>query len=215
METCLSSETVVFLIRQVRGDDLDLFGRLVGALSGRTARIAKCWAQGFDKGTTEEIVLQVEIKIIELLLAKTPSRQSDFLEVAFGKAVERQTINAVAKRKRSPLALLKHAPACDDAAQSERPTEEIEDERPSPEEIFAELEAKIQRPELIKKASAAVTDHRHLEAVILRHVRGWPITDKDTTKPSLARHFGKSEKQIRNWIKDALEAMRAAIGDKK
>lgn len=215
-EGCLSSEALVFLVRRARDDDRDLFGRLVYELADRTARIAKRWAQGFDRDTTDEIVWQIERAIVDLVLAETPSRQSEFLEVAFGTAVERRTINAVEKRRHSPLSL-RAAPAdvSDDGAEPERPTERVADRHPGPEEIVAQLEDEARRPELIRKARAAVKDPLHLEAVILRHVRGWPITDKDPTKPTLARHFGKSARQIQNWISEALEAMRAAIGDKR
>ena len=63
------------------------------------------------------------------------------------------------------------------------------------------------------KAVESVKDRRHVDAVILHYVRGWPITDHDPTKPSLERHFGKSGRQIQNWIKSALATMRVAIGD--
>ena len=212
----LSNEALVFLIRRSRKGDRDLFGRLVHELGDRTVRIADRWAQGFDQDTLEEIVWTVEKEIVDLVLAETPSRQSDFLEVAFGKAVERRTINAVEKRRNSPLPL-RHMPASvsDEETEPERPTESVADERAGPEEIVAELENEARRPELIRKARAAVKDPRHVEAVILRYVYGWPMVDKDPNKPTLTRHFGKSARQIQNWLADALEAMRAAIGDRK
>jgi hypothetical protein len=212
----LSNEALVFLIRRSRKGDRDLFGRLVHELGDRTVRIAERWAQGFDQDTLEEIVWTVEKQIVDLVLAETSSRQSDFLEVAFGKAVERRTINAVEKRRNSPLPL-RHMPASvsDEETEPERPTELVADERAGPEEIVAELESEAQRPELIRKARAAVKDPRHVEAVILRYVYGWPMVDKDPNKPTLTRHFGKSARQIQNWLADALEAMRAAIGDRK
>jgi hypothetical protein len=211
----LSDETLVFLIRQTMKSDRDLCGRLLHRLSKRAVRIAKSWAQGFDRITTDEIVWQVEIEIIELVLTTEPSRQSDFLEIAFGKAVERRTINAVDKRKHSPMPLRATPSDISGDETSENPAELVLDQRPSPEEIVAQLEDAARRPELIRKAHGAVKDRRHLKAVILRHVRGWPITDKNPNKPSLERLFGMSGRQIQNWISDALEVMRSAIGDKK
>ena len=52
-----------------------------------------------------EIVWQVENEVGDLALSEIPSRQSEFLEVAFRRAVERRTINAVAKRRNQPLPL--------------------------------------------------------------------------------------------------------------
>ncbi len=101
----VSSEALVFMAKRVALIDRDLCGRLIHELSGRLVRIATRWAQGFDPMTMDEILLEVEIQIVELVLAEIPSRQTDFLEIAFGKAVERRTINAVEKWKKSPEAL--------------------------------------------------------------------------------------------------------------
>lgn len=213
---CLSNEALVFLVRQTRNGDRDLFGRLIHLLGSRALRIAERWAQGFDRDTTNEIVWNVEKEILDLVLTDTPCRQSDFLEVAFGKAVERRTINAVQKRKQLPLPLrASFADKHEEETEPETPTELVADECPSPEEMLIALESEVLLPELIQKAHAAVKDRRHLEAVILRYGHDWPITDKDPAKPTLVRHFGVSEKQLRNWIKDALKLMRAAVGDSK
>ena len=210
----LSNEAIVFLIRRTLNQDRDVCGHLIRHIGRSVAGIAKHWAQGFDPITTDEIVWHVEIEIVELLLAATPTRQSEFLEVAFGKAVERRTINAVQKRRHSPMPL--RAAATDDSneiTESERHGESVADEGPLPEQIAAELQDKVRRRELIRKAQASVKEPRHLEAVILRHVYGWPFNEKDGSKPSLVKHFDKSERQIRNWIAKGLEAMRAAIGE--
>lgn len=208
----LPDEALVFLIRAIQNGDRDLFGRLINELSRRTARIARHFVQGYDKDTTNEIIWKVEKEIIDLVLVENPSRQSEFLEIAFRTAVERRTINIVAKQKQYPQPL-RRAPA--EPPEGEEEAERLTELVPGPEEILAELEHRTRRPELIKIAVAAVKDPRHREAVILRHVHGWPITDKDPTKPTLERHFGMSGRQIQNWITNALEAMRAAIGDSR
>jgi hypothetical protein len=84
----LSDEALVFLIREAaaRGEETTV-GRLIEYLSRRTTPKALEWAQGFDPTTTEEIVGQVDMEVVELIFANTPSRQSEFLEVAFGEAV--------------------------------------------------------------------------------------------------------------------------------
>lgn len=212
----LSNEAIVFLVRRSLNQDRDVCGHLIRQLGKAVAGIAKHWAQGFDSLTTDEIVLQVEIEIVELLLAATPTRQSEFLEIAFGKAVERRTINAVQKRRHSPMPLRATASHdSDDRTEAEEHGESVADKGPLPEEIAAQLQDKVRRRELIGKARASVKDPRHLEAVILRHVYGWPFNEKDGSKPSLVKHFDKSERQIRNWIAAGLEAMRAAIGEER
>jgi hypothetical protein len=212
----LSNEALVFLVRQMRNGDRDLFGRLVYELTSRTLRIAARYAKGFDRDTTNEILWQVEKEVVDLVLIESASRKSDFLEIAFGMAVERRTINIVDRRNHSPLPLTaSFVDGFEEESEPERATELVVDERDGPEDVVAQLEDEARRPILIRKAQAAVKDQRHLEAVILHHVRGWPITDKNPTKPTLVRHFKVSERQIRNWIKDALKVMRTTIGEQK
>ena len=209
----LQNETLVFLIRQIDRGDQELFGPLLQELSRRIVRLASRWAQGFDKITTENIVMQVEIEILELVLAETPSRQSDFLEIAFAKAVERRTIDAVMKHNNSPMGRRGEIVAeadddGDDFDEIERPIERAADGRPSPEAIVLQLQDEARRREWIQKACDAVKDPRHLVAVILHYGHGWPITCKDPGKPDLARYFDVKPRQIKYWIATALETMR-------
>jgi hypothetical protein len=60
---------------------------------------------------------------------------------------------------------------------------------------------------------AAVSDPRHREAVMLHHLHGWPITDKDPETPTLCKHFDMTARQIQNWIRTAFDEMRAAVGE--
>jgi hypothetical protein len=94
----LSSEAIVHLVRalRTRGETV-VCGSLVDRLGHRIARIAKDWANGFDPLTAEEIVIQVGEEIIGLILAETPTRQSEFLEISFRMAVKRRTLNNVEK----------------------------------------------------------------------------------------------------------------------
>ena len=58
----------------------------------------------------------------------------------------------------------------------------------------------------------AVTDPRHREAFILKHLYNWPLKDGPDGAPTLCERFKKSDRQIRNWINTAIEQMRAAHG---
>ena len=62
--------------------------------------------------------------------------------------------------------------------------------------------------QLVQKAWDAVKDPRDRKAVRLHFSEGLQVKD-------LVRHFNKSERQIRNRINAALNAMRAAIGGQK
>jgi hypothetical protein len=212
----LSNEAIVFLAREAAADNPDLCGQLIHELGRSVAAIAKRWAQGFDPLTTEELVWQVEQEIIECVLTPVATRQSDFLEIAFGKAVERRTINAVSKRRRSPLPLSRTRDDQSTGEDSgETPADQLADDGPTAEDILVQLQEQSRRRELIRQAIASVKDRRHLEAVVLRHVRGWPMTDSHPNNPSLVRYFGKSDRQIRTWITEGLKALRAAMGESK
>ncbi len=211
-EKRLSHETLVFLIRQIRNSDSDLLRQLVYELTRRTVQIAKHWAKGFTPGTTKEILEKATEEIVILLLKEDPSRSSEFIEMAFETAVKNRTLNIVEKHRRDalsgPCVSLGVTVQDDVFAQ-------IPDKRPLPDEVASKRQKKAWQAELVRRASTAVTDPRHLEAVILRYCHRWPITDKDPAKQTLATYFGMSGRQIRNWIRKALAEMRDAIGDDK
>lgn len=208
----LPSEVLVFLIRATRAGNRNTVGALVDVLCRRIVRIAGRLARGFDPEVTKEILLEVQGQIIELLFATTPTRQSEFLEIAFTQAVQRRTINLVDKVTNTPELVVVDG-GREEGGEPEYIAESIPENRPGPEQVLLQLADQTKRSILIRRALAAVKDPRHVHAVILRYVRDWPITDKDPTKPSLEKHFGKSARQIQNWITSALETMRNAIGD--
>lgn len=212
----LPSEVLVCLITVSQAIDADVFGRLVHELGVRMTRIAVHFVQGFDRDTKDEIIWKVEEEVMDLILSDPPCRQGEYLQIAFRNAIEQRTINMVSKRRQFPLPS-RYAPAenSEDGEEQESLTDQIADDGPGPEELTALLQDRARRPGLVAAAKAAVKDPRHLEAVILRYARDWPIYDKDPNVPTLARRFGKSPRQIQNWINDALEAMRAAIGEQK
>jgi len=209
----LPSEALVFLIRTIKHGDLNVVGTLVDVLTRRIVHIARRWARGFDAVETQQIVVEVQDQIFEHLFATSPSRQSEFLEVVFYEAVKNFTLKVVAKVQNAPELVIVNDKRSEEEDEPEYVADSIPERGPGPEQVLMQLADEQKRKVLISKALAAVKDPRHLHAVILRHLHGWPITDRDPTKPSLTKLFGKSEKQIRNWIKGALAAMRTAIGD--
>ena len=205
LASSLSSEAIVYLIRvlRARGEKV-VCGALVEQLGHRIARIAKDWAKGFDPLTTDEIIIQVGEDIIAQILAPTPTRQSEFLEIAFRLAVKRRTLNNVDKRT--------HHPVTRQFAEAE--AELLEDESPDPEAIAIASEQLTLNQETIRAGLAAIKDPRHRDAIILHYLEGWPITDKNRDRPTVSRQFGVTPRQISTWLKTALAQMREAIGEK-
>jgi hypothetical protein len=211
----LADEALVFLVRAAGSGLPDVVGGLVQELCRRLIRTAKRLAQGFDVSTTETIINSVEIEVIELILTKSPSRQSEFLEIAFKKAIERRTINAVEKYRHDPMSsIIETIQSSEDDHEPIDIVENLADAADGPEKLLLFREAEALNPELLQTACEAVKDHRHRKAVILHLAYRWPITSIDPNKPCLEKYFKISGRRIQDWIKQALKTMRSATGAK-
>jgi hypothetical protein len=207
----LSSEALVFLIRSIRNTDRDVAGRLIKELNHRILRTAKRWCRGFDRLTTESILLAVEQKVIDLLLASVPTASSEYLEAVFDRKVKQYTLNEIDRISEHTVVPASSLRIGADEEDPEQLHERIEDDAPNPEQLLIEVQESIRRAQNLPKALAAIRDPRHRKAVLLHHVRGWPLSSQDPSTPSLARLFNKSPRQIHNWIKAALKDMRGIL----
>lgn len=206
-------EAIVFLARRAAHDGKrDIFGALIWVLAARVARSAKKRAGGFDRETVDEIVEAVERRIVDRVLQDPPSRQSEFLEVTFDLAVKRQTINAIEKRVEAPVSLTIGQCAADDE-DSVPASELVADDAPGPAELIDETHDPVRRHKLFESARKVVKNPRHYEAFVLFYKHGWPLSSEDPSKPTLAKRFGRTERQIRNWIRAAEKAIRTSLGD--
>jgi len=198
----VENETLVFLIRQVRNGDQRVYGALYQELSRRTMRIAKQYVRELDGPDAEHIMLQVEMKVCESVLANDPKRRDDFLEVTFGKAVEQIATDFLRKHNRSALAhrgeiaIPENLDGLDDTEEVERPIEFATETRPDPEASFRETE----RKEWLERAYAAITDPLRREAVILHYKEGWPIESADPDVEDLVSHFGVTRRRVKYWL---------------
>jgi len=213
----LHSETLVFLIKQTHRAEKDVISALLQELIRRTVRLARRWVRWLDSLAAEEIVLKVEIRILELVLAEKPSRDSDFLEVSFATAVKRRTLDAIDRHFHSPLGhrgeiLPEPGDEGDDFEEIERPIELVADSRPGPEAIFLQKEGEELRQQLIQTAYQVVKSKMDLKLVVLHIGYDWPISSKDPEARTLARRFNKSPRQIQYRIDKALKVIRAALG---
>jgi DNA-directed RNA polymerase specialized sigma24 family protein len=214
----LHSETIVSIVRELNGADDETASQLFQELSRRIYAIARRWLRNLDKFTAQGIILQVEIEIMELILAPKPTRQSDFLEIAFAKAVEHRIIDALRKHKKSVFGHrgeLQHEAMdedYDENEEDERPIERVVDSRPDTEAVILALEDEVRRSTLVETAKAAVKERRWLEAVILHYVDGWPVTSTDPNTPSLVRRYKTTRWKVRHGMDQVLEAMRTVLG---
>lgn len=213
----LKSETLVYLVRWIRpGNDLDLIGKVIGELGRRITRIAKDYSSGLTKSEAEDFVADVAFKVNSLIFAAAPCRQSDFLEVSFRFALKRHSLKERAKvdeRKKCVIAETSLSPVQHNDENGDGIVASLADDDPSPEELAIDAEIQKLNPDLVRKALAAITNPLHREAFILHFREDWPIKSNDPQIPTLSTHFRKSGRQIQNWLNDAREEMRTALGD--
>lgn len=197
----LHDESLVYLIRHHLAAQPDILGPFVGALSDRAIKIIRRYSKGFDRTTAEMISEDVLSSLMEDVFAFDTARQQ-FMECAFYRAVKNRTIPRALREKhrRGAKYVDPEEPRVPDEAEIDRG------------DALARLCAEHEDT-TVARALAAVKNDQHREAVRLRFVEGWPITDEDPTQPTLCTHFRRSDRQIRNWIAVALEQMRAAIGE--
>ncbi len=206
-------ETRVHLIRYLRDrNEPGIFGSLLGTLMKRAGKIIEQWAKGYDETQLQAIADVVWIVIVERILSKDVTRETEFLEVSFATAIKNLTLKEVAKIERRRDVNLSPPHKTDEEGNVLDPVMAIQDDRPDP--LTALLEMEEQRPTL-RELLRAVTDRRHRHAFILHHIRKWPYQPGVPPKPCLCTKFGRSERQIRTWIGTALEEMRQAHGDRK
>lgn len=207
------NETRVHLIRCLRDqDEPAMLGSMLNIVMKRAGKIIERWAQGYDETQFQGIADVVWIEIVDRILSKTVTRETEFLEVSFATAVKNLTLKAVAKVERRRDINLSPLHKVDDEGNILDPMIGIPDDRPDP--LAALIKLEEQRPTL-RELLRAVTNRRHRHAFILHHIRKWPYQPGDPPKPCLCKKFGRSERQIRTWIGTALEQMRQAHGDRK
>jgi hypothetical protein len=187
----LKSEVLVHLIRvhRWREDMMDVLGRLFDQLGRRVAVIVGDNSKGFSKMVREDLLDRISQKVVELVLIKTPTRTSEFLEIAFRKKVKGLTLNLVESRQSERG--VAHFPIQGAAATEDFENKSFDqgvvvvDDGPGPEEIFAREEQR----EIIWMVLNGLDDPRHREAFILHHFHGWRVKDDNPTNPSLCRKF--------------------------
>jgi hypothetical protein len=204
----LKSETIVFLMFLVRRAEEQLFYELFQELCKRIARIARRGASIYhlDADVAQAIVEEVEFKVLELVLADTPCRQSEVLEFAFGQAVKRRALDRSRKHTNSMQAHLSwiDVPSDYDDSAADKAIEPLElkpDSRPSP-------EATAIKNVLLEKAWAVIDDPRIYQAMFLHHYEGWPIH-------ALMEFFGATRRHVKYMLEKGLGQMRDAIGERK
>jgi DNA-directed RNA polymerase specialized sigma24 family protein len=205
----LKSETLVYLIRRLRElDDKKNLGRLLDCLARRLAQIARDFTSGMNRSEADDFVCETAQEVNLLIFARPPNRKSEFLEIAFREGVRQRAINLRKQRRQRMEHVLSESslPAPDPPEDGCSFIESHEDDDKQAELLVLEADQ-------IRRGLAAVTNPLHREAVVLHFFEHWPIASEDPDIPTLSTRFRKTGRQIQNWIKTAINEMRAALGD--
>lgn len=214
-EAAVSSEALVYLLRREaregnsQGPGVD---GLISVLIKRTETILMRHISGaFDELQREAICHAVIDRLIDEIT--DASDKADYAEVNFNDWLKHNRIDACRKQKRKDTRTEQLGDAMADLAEDEADIMLIKKEpvsSESPEAAYALTEARDRIAAAIREANLAPT---FLEAFLLYY--GWdvPIESKDPEKHTLVKHFGKSEKTIRNWLRRAEEAFAKQRGE--
>lgn len=187
-------------------------GRLVDVLGRRICRIASDFAKELPKSVADEFVNNIAADINILIFETNPTRRGEYLEINFRGIVEGISINARAKlnsRLANEVSTSQLSKPMSDEGEQQAYEPLDENALPDEQAILNELS----KPEMIQRLLGAITDLRHREAVVLRYLKGWPVTAKQVDAPSLITYFKKKDRTIRNWLATAREQMGTVLGE--
>lgn len=204
-------ETLVHLIRlRLHDYDPQVLGMLTYQFLERVKPIVDRWSRGYGTVDSEEIQIVVANELGDLLNKSPPSRTAEYLEVDAATVVKQATLRAIGADR--PKARQFQSADRDEDGLYTQTVDRLMSEAPNPvEQLLAKAEEEAGGA---LKYLNAVTDPRHREAFILRHIYNWPLKDGPDGLPTLCERFKPtSDRQIRNWINTAIEQMRAAHGE--
>jgi hypothetical protein len=214
----LPAEVIVYLIREIwmrtMRHNKAAFGELCSELITRIVPIARSATRGFNFNTRDDILCRVEKAIFRLVFAETPSRKSEILEVAFGQAVKRRTLDEVDRHRRSEWGQTFSASVDDDEDFSEldRLIESVEDHRPGPEASLLIRESKEVLQKLYRRAKMAIEDPQDRKAVTLHICKGVPIESMDPKEKTVPTLLRETKGKVRYRLTRAVGQMRKALG---
>lgn len=234
-EPGVSSEALVYLLRrEVRegnpqGPGVD---GLISVLIKRSETILTRKISGaFDELQREDICRAVIDRMVDEIT--DASEKADYAEVNFNDWLKYNRMDACRKQMRKDVRTERLGDAVADLAENEADIVLAKEESASPESTpeaaydLAEAREKARLPPQIEageftpedryRIAAALReaklDPTMLEAFLLYHCWDVLIYSKDPEKHTLVKHFGKSEKTIRNWLRRAEEAFAKQRGE--
>jgi DNA-directed RNA polymerase specialized sigma24 family protein len=208
----LQEECLVYLIREYRSrGDTATVEALCEALLARCARHINGKLQALGPQAVDDAFGEVVLKVFDQIL-NLESDGGDFLQVRFWVALERIAITTFGRHvkeltRATRQVSLSALPGSSDG----------DDERRSPSiglDELPDLTTNMDQAMLYQEGLAAL-DEPYRTVFVLRYYEGWPIEDRDPAVPTISRHFNKTPRTIRNWMRDAERALAVWRGDEQ
>jgi DNA-directed RNA polymerase specialized sigma24 family protein len=184
-------EALIYFIRRAnRVGNKRLVNTMMQELYVRCRPLVLGRVRSFVKETRKEIIQEVLTKIASDLL--DPGDVADFAEVSFWLYLKRLTIDVVRQR----VSELNSPEVSVDGRLSD------DDERS---ELIANIPASSLSLDQIVQLNEglALLPPKQRQAFIMRHAYDMKIESKNPDEMTLSRHFGVTEKTIRNWLDEA------------
>lgn len=190
-ENSLKSETLVFLLRELF--QKDGFNEIYETLSKRILRIL--YRKSPEGESAEDFYQRVQLIFLQKVL-DFKTNGGDYAQVSFG-----QFVIGLAQNEKSRFYTVNKRNQKTDSADEDYEDEEMttkfhfESRTISPEENLFVEEALRHLPQNLR------------EAFVLHHYYNYQVKSKKKDKPTLTGYFQKSDKTIRNWLKEAEEIL--------
>lgn len=235
----VSSEALVHILRRevrvatTRSPTLGPIDGLIQILIQRTEAMVRRHLRGFGEINGEEVCKQVTDRLVDQIFED--SGLADYAEINFNDWLKHSRIAAMRKQRRKMERTEPLGDSVEDLVEDEERIvpEGIDQKRsqdPMPEVAYGSREAcdKASLPPVIENAELSPEDRYRiaamvqranlpphvLDAFLLHHYLDMQIESENPEKYTLVKHFGKSEKTIRLWIKRAETAFAKLRGTK-
>lgn len=197
----LKEEAVVYLLRAYRqmGRE-DIVSDLTDVLVRRSAPNMNKWFRALDLHTREDASQEVWQQLFDQVFNFSNDR-GDFFQVRFWARLHRLAIRVfekydrVREQTKDDVSIEHLAGSSDDAA----------DEKNREVAAWTEILEPEVTPEqrAIYREGLGVVPEPQRTAFMLRYYYGWQIEDQDPAILTISRYFNKTDRTIRNWLKQA------------
>lgn len=193
-------ETLVYMYREKFYDDEEMTGKIWEILSEKVLKVLTAKKEFFEEDADfDDFFGDIQLKLIKRI-SDLKSNSADFAQVNFYEYVKSLMLNEMRLQQKHYNRFVPMETTNDDG---EIIPFELPDNAISPEK------------ELVLKRAVAALPSSIKEVFVLYHFDGWKIHSNDPEEITISFLYGKSEKTIRNWIRQAEETVRDFLGETK